>query len=158
MRWHLLAWRPHRELLSAVACPFLFDLSSSIAASEKQNHYSKTSSFMKEQHAQSKEAVLWRRARPLALQQMPGSDQRATVVITEGLIADRTFQQPVVKWKERRGGAPQAHNRGSADDFFLGACMPLSFIQAFLKSCQKNKTFLPFHFSQFLTHSGENKF
>lgn len=48
----------------------------------------------------------------------PGQS-RAKVVITERLIADRTFQQPVVNWMELRGRKHQMHrpDRCSADDF-----------------------------------------
>lgn len=51
-----------------------------------------------------------------------GSEQRATVVITERLIADRTFQQPVVNWMELRGRKLQMHrhDRCSADDLYFG--------------------------------------
>lgn len=45
----------------------------------------------------------WKGMWPLAPLQRPRSEQSATVVITEGLIADRTFQQPVVNCLELRG-------------------------------------------------------
>lgn len=48
-------------------------------------------------------ALLWKGMWPLAPQQKPRSERRATVVITEGLIADRTFQQPVVNCSEQKG-------------------------------------------------------
>lgn len=85
--------------------------------------YSKSSSFTKEQRApeRGKEAALWKGTWPLALQPRPGSQQRATVVITERLIADRTFQQPVVNWMELRGRKLQMHrhDRCSADDLYF---------------------------------------
>lgn len=60
---------------------------------------------------------------PLALQLGLGSEQGATVVITERLIADRTFQQPVVNWMKLRGRKLQmhGHDRCSADDLYLEA-------------------------------------
>lgn len=71
---------------------------------------------------------------------MPGSERRATVVITEGLIADRTFQQPVVKRMERRGGGYLQHTTEALllMSFSWGhACCSALFS---LKSCQKIKT------------------
>lgn len=46
---------------------------------------------------------LWKGTWPLAPQLKAGSEHRATVVITERLIADRTFQQPVVKLEGAEG-------------------------------------------------------
>lgn len=49
------------------------------------------------------------------------SEQSATVVITERLIADRTFQQPVVNWMELQGRKLQMHknDRRAADDLYF---------------------------------------
>lgn len=91
---------------------------------KKRKNYCKTSSFTKEQCALElgEEAALWKGTWPLALQLRPGSEQGATVVITERLIADRTFQQPVVNWMELRGRKLQMHrhDRCSADDLYFG--------------------------------------
>lgn len=71
--------------------------------------------------ARRKKTALWKETWPLALQMTPGSEQRATVVITVRLIADRTFQQPVVNWMELRGRKLQMHrhDRCSADDLYF---------------------------------------
>lgn len=64
------------------------------------------------------------------------SEQRATAVIIERLIADRTFQQPVVNWMELQGRKLQMHenDRRVADDLYFkvvhGANMPLCSAQA----------------------------
>lgn len=91
---------------------------------------------------------------PLALQLRPGSEQRATVVITERLIADRTFQQPVVNWMELRGRKLQMHrhDRCSADDLYFRvvrghAC---HFVLFFLLSkVTKRETFVLLRFRRF---------
>ena len=109
--------------LRHVTRPFcLFDLSHhSLLQRKKRKITANHHPFWKSSMAQSKEAALWKGTWPLAPQRRPGSEQRATVVITEGLIADRTFQQPVVNWMEQRGRILQMHNpdRCSADDFYF---------------------------------------
>lgn len=58
---------------------------------------------------------------PRLFQPRARSEQRATVVITERLIADRTFQQPVVNWMQLRGRKLQMHrnDRCTADDLYF---------------------------------------
>lgn len=112
------------EHLSDVDSPLsLLNLSCHSLLPKKQRCYCKTSSFAKE-HCdleRGEEAAVWKGTWPLALQLRPGSEQRATVVITERLIADRTFQQPVVNWMELRGRKLQihSHDRCSADDLYF---------------------------------------
>lgn len=48
------------------------------------------------------EEAFWKGTWPLAPRRRPGSEQRAAAVITERLIADRTFQQPVVSCMEAK--------------------------------------------------------
>lgn len=88
---------------------------------KSRNITSKHHPLWKSSVPRSEEAALWKGTWPLALQLRPGSEQRAKVVITERLIADRTFQQPVVNWMELRGRKHQMHrpDRCSADDSYF---------------------------------------
>lgn len=106
---------------------------------KKLEDYCKT--FTKEQCApeQGKEVALWKGTWPLALQLRPGSEQRATVVITERLIADRTFQQPVVNWMELTGRKllMHRHDRCSADDLYFGVVQGHSPFKSYKKETIK---------------------
>lgn len=120
---HNSFWKLCTEPLSA-ATRFFFVCSTFLVThcfGKSRNITSKHHPLWKSSVPRSEEAALWKGTWPLALQLRPGSEQRAKVVITERLIADRTFQQPVVNWMELRGRKHQMHrpDRCSADDSYF---------------------------------------
>lgn len=76
---------------------------------------------------------------PLAPHRRPGSEQRAAVVITEGLIADRTFQQPVVNWMEAGGGS-LCRCTSLTDALLMTRTLRAKMSFSLFESCKKQQT------------------
>lgn len=109
------------QMSPALFCLFNLFCHSVLPKKHKKNKNDCKTPLWKSSAPQSQEAAFWKGTWPLAFQPRPRSEPRATVVITERLIADRTFQQPVVNWMELRGRKLQMHrlDRCSADDLYF---------------------------------------